>query len=129
LFVKSYRLSNKAGFGLLAADWLVAPETDRKVLAAIANGCFFNMGARLARYTKNDTYLDWTKRTWDWLVDVKYIDDQSNVFDGGYIEDNCTKINKQQFSYNAGVILQGAAFMWNYVSLPSYMKTAMMNNA
>ncbi|KAI3322382.1 glycoside hydrolase family 76 protein [Xylariaceae sp. AK1471] len=82
----------------------------------IANGCFFNMGARLARYTKNATYLDWTQRTWDWLIDVKYVSDDYHVYDGGYITDNCTTINKQQFSYNAGVLLQGAAFMWNYTS-------------
>lgn len=80
----------------------------------IANGCFFNMGARLARYTKNDTYLDWTVRTWDWLIGVHYIDDDWNVYDGADISDNCTKITKQQFSYNAGILLQGAAFLWDY---------------
>lgn len=25
----------------------------------ISNGCFFNLGARLALYTRNDTYADW----------------------------------------------------------------------
>ncbi|RYC64679.1 hypothetical protein CHU98_g1530 [Xylaria longipes] len=85
-------------------------------ITAIANGCFFNMGARLARYTGNDTYMDWTTRTWDWLIDVKYIDDKWNVYDGADISNNCTKIVTQQFSYNAGVLLQGAAYLWNYTS-------------
>ncbi|KAJ2967417.1 hypothetical protein NUW58_g10459 [Xylaria curta] len=75
------------------------------------------MGARLARYTKNNTYMDWSIRTWDWLIDVKYIDKEWNVYDGADISNNCTKIVKQQFSYNAGVLLQGAAYLYNYVSL------------
>ncbi|KAI0973912.1 putative glycosyl hydrolase [Xylaria arbuscula] len=82
----------------------------------IANGCFFNIGSRLARYTRNDTYTDWSNRTWDWLVDVGYIDDDWNVFDGADISNNCTQINKQQFSYNAGVLLQGAAVLYNYTN-------------
>jgi predicted alpha-1,6-mannanase (GH76 family) len=90
--------------------------TDQIMLVAIANGCFFNIGARLARYTQNDTYLDWSERTWDWLVSLKYVTDDYTVYDGAYIEDNCTAITKAQFSYNAAVLLQGAAFMYNYVS-------------
>ncbi len=87
------------------------------MLAAIANGCFFNIGARLARYTKNDTYTDWSVRTWDWLVDVEYIDAEWNIYDGADIDKNCTVIVKQQFSYNAAILLQGAAYLYNYVSL------------
>ncbi len=85
-------------------------------LAAIANGCFFNIGARLARYTGNETYADWADKTWDWLWNVNYIDHDSwHVYDGAHVEANCTDINKATFSYNAGVMLQGAAFMYNYV--------------
>ncbi|KAI1336506.1 glycoside hydrolase family 76 protein [Xylariaceae sp. FL0016] len=83
----------------------------------ISNGIFFNMGARLARYTKNDTYAQWAEDTWDWLVnDVKYVDTVYNVYDGGHIEDNCTTVNRQQFSYNAAVLILGAAHMYNYTN-------------
>lgn len=41
------------------------------------------MGARLARYTQNETYANWAIKTWDWIMDVKYIDKDWNVFDGG----------------------------------------------
>ncbi|KAI1170993.1 glycoside hydrolase family 76 protein [Nemania sp. FL0916] len=102
------------GFGLRWQAISLNPGFSYK--NTIANGCFLNMGARLARYTKNDTYLDWTIRTWDWLISVKYIDDQWNVYDGADISDNCTTITKQQFSYNAGILLQGAAYLWNYTS-------------
>ncbi|KAI0189961.1 glycoside hydrolase family 76 protein [Xylaria flabelliformis] len=82
----------------------------------IANGCFFNIGARLARYTGNNTYMDWSLKTWDWLIDIKYVDDKWNVYDGADISNNCTMIVAQQYSYNAGILLQGAAYLWNYTS-------------
>lgn len=74
------------------------------------------MGARLARYTSNSSYYAWAYDTYDWLKRVKYIDANYNVHDGGHVENNCTDVNQQQFSYNAGMLLQGAAFMYNYTS-------------
>lgn len=81
---------------------------------SIANGCFFNLGARLARYTNNQTYADWAEKTWDWMVGVGFMDSEYNIYDGGHVEHNCTDINKAQFSYNNGVFLLGAAYMYNY---------------
>lgn len=81
---------------------------------SIANGCFFNLGARLARYTGNTTYADWAEKTWDWMVSVGFLDEKYNIYDGGHVEHNCTDINKAQFSYNNGVFLLGAAYMYNY---------------
>lgn len=82
----------------------------------IANGIFFNMGARLARYTGNDTYARWATETYEWLEGVGYVDAEHRVFDGAHTLTNCSDINKAQFSYTAAVLLQGAAFMYNYVS-------------
>lgn len=84
--------------------------------SAIANACFFNIGARLARYTSNTTYYSWAYDTYDWLKKVQYIDAEYNVYDGAHVYHNCTDINKAQFSYNAGMLLQGAAFMYNWTS-------------
>ncbi|UKZ50366.1 hypothetical protein TrVGV298_004624 [Trichoderma virens] len=81
----------------------------------IANGCFFNIGARLARYTRNETYAKRAEDTWNWLWGVGYIDHKSwLVYDGGHVEKNCTDINLATFSYNAAVLTHGAAFMYNY---------------
>ncbi|OAA66610.1 Glycoside hydrolase, family 76 [Niveomyces insectorum RCEF 264] len=80
----------------------------------IANGCFFNLGARLARYTNNQTYADWAEQTWDWIQGVGYMDAQYNIYDGAHIDTNCTDINRAQFSYNGAVWLLGAAYMWNH---------------
>ncbi|KAK0720723.1 glycoside hydrolase [Lasiosphaeris hirsuta] len=83
---------------------------------SIANGCFFNLGARLARYTGNETYAKWAETTWDWMTSVGLMDAEYNIYDGGHVEHNCTDINKAQFSYNNGVFLLGAAHMYNYTN-------------
>ncbi|KAK4196262.1 glycosyl hydrolase family 76-domain-containing protein [Triangularia verruculosa] len=83
----------------------------------IANGCFFDLGARLAAYTFNQTYADWADKTFQWLWDVGYIDHKDwRVYDGGHVEHNCTDINKAQFSYNAALLLHGSAFMYNFTN-------------
>ncbi|ROW00778.1 hypothetical protein VMCG_06525 [Cytospora schulzeri] len=83
---------------------------------SIANGCFFNLGARLARYTKNTTYADWAEKSWDWVRGVGFMDDEYNIYDGAHVGTNCTDINKAQFSYNNAVYLLGAAHMYNYTN-------------
>ncbi|EPE26709.1 Six-hairpin glycosidase [Glarea lozoyensis ATCC 20868] len=81
---------------------------------SIANGAFFNLGARLARYTGNDTYAQWAEKIWDWEENLKLIDVDYNIFDGATIEQNCTVLTKFQWTYNAGIYLHGAANMFSY---------------
>lgn len=75
------------------------------------------MGARLARYTDNATYAEWSEDTWDWLIEKGYISEDYHVYDGAHLPD-CTEVLPQQFTYNAAVLLLGAAHMYNYVSFP-----------
>lgn len=44
------------------------------------------------------------------------MDANYNIYDGAHVEQNCTDINKAQFSYNNAVYLIGAAHMYNHVS-------------
>lgn len=75
------------------------------------------MGARLARYTGNDTYAKRAEKAWDWMWDHNYIDHESWLaYDGAHVDKDCKDVNKATFSYNAGVLTQGLAFMHNYVS-------------
>ena len=83
----------------------------------ISNGCFFNIGARLASYTNNETYAEWAEKAWDWMTRVGLISDTFQAYDGTDANQNCTGINHIQWSYNHGVLLSGAAFMYNFVSL------------
>jgi len=81
---------------------------------SISQACFFNLAARLALYTGNASYAAWADKTWDWMVDRGFIDAKYNIFDGAYIETNCTVLTLWQFSYNPGAFLLGAAALYNY---------------
>jgi mannan endo-1,6-alpha-mannosidase len=83
---------------------------------SIANGCLFNIAARLAAYTGNQSYVDWAVTTWDWMNTVGLMDAQYNIYDGSEDTSNCTSINKIQWTYNTGIFLYGAAVMYNLVS-------------
>lgn len=80
---------------------------------SIANGGFFQLAARLARYTGNATYSDWAGRTYDWMARIGLIGGDYSVFDGSDDTINCTAVDHDQWSYNAGAVLLGAAMMAN----------------
>ncbi len=82
---------------------------------SIANGCFFNIGARLAKYTGNATYAEWAEKTWDWVQAIGLMSDTYQVYDGTSDTENCSSIDHVQFTYNQGIYLFGAAIMYNYV--------------
>lgn len=82
---------------------------------AASNACFFNMGARLGRFTGNATYSEWADKTWDWLSQVGLIDSENWAVYDGVRADNCTYMFTAQVSYNAAMLVQGAAFMYNNV--------------
>ncbi|KAF4921650.1 Mannan endo-1,6-alpha-mannosidase DCW1 [Colletotrichum viniferum] len=96
--------------------WQVPPtNTGYDYKNTISNGIFFNMGARLARYTNNDTYARFAEESWDWMWAVNYIDHENyRVYDGGHVPKNCTNVFKATFSYNIAILMQGCAFMANH---------------
>lgn len=82
--------------------------------SSIANGGFFQLAARLARYTGNSTYSEWAEKTYDWMARVGLIDASNfNIYDGTDDTINCTQIDHDQWSYNAGTLLLGSAVMAN----------------
>ncbi|TAQ84780.1 hypothetical protein B7494_g6886 [Chlorociboria aeruginascens] len=126
---QAVRPDGNCGGGL---RWQVYPYlTGYDYKNSIANGCFFALGARLARYTHNTTYAQYAETAFTWIQSVGLMDASYNVYDGGHIETNCTDINKVQFSYNAGVWLLGAATMYNYTNGSAIWKTrtdGLLNN-
>lgn len=81
---------------------------------AISQGGFFQLAARLARYTGNQTYVDWANKAWDWSWEIGLIDRQNyNVYDGTDDLKNCSDVNHMQWSYNVGMFLYGAANLYN----------------
>ncbi|KAH8595236.1 glycoside hydrolase family 76 protein [Bisporella sp. PMI_857] len=83
---------------------------------SIANGCFFNIAARLAQYTGNQTYADWAEKIWDWEVSVGLIGTDYAVKDGSDDTLNCTQVDGGRWSYNQGIYLFGAAVMYNFTN-------------
>jgi mannan endo-1,6-alpha-mannosidase len=99
---------------------------------SISNGCLFHLGARLARYTGNDTYAVWAQTTFDWMQKIRILvikstlilelmTDDFSIHDGADVPD-CTQMDMIQWTYNNGQFLVGSAYMFNYV-LPSLCVT------
>ncbi|KAF8456142.1 glycoside hydrolase family 76 protein [Kalaharituber pfeilii] len=82
----------------------------------VSNGLYFQIAARLARYTGNDTYAIHAEKMYDWLEKVGFVNSEYKVFDGGHIEKGCQDISRNQWTYNAGIVLAGAATMYNYTN-------------
>ncbi|KAH8900581.1 glycoside hydrolase [Thozetella sp. PMI_491] len=78
-----------------------------------ANGYFFQVAARLAHLTGNQTYSDWAKTSFDWMTKVGFVTSDYKVYDGAHVSNDCTDIDKLQFGLNAGTVLHGAAVMYN----------------
>ncbi|KAJ5682997.1 Mannan endo-1-6-alpha-mannosidase DCW1, partial [Penicillium macrosclerotiorum] len=82
----------------------------------IANGCFFDIAARLARYTGNTTYADWANKAWNWSKGNGLITSDFQVYDGTTVQSNCSSYDRTRWSYTAGIYLHGASVMYNYTS-------------
>lgn len=82
----------------------------------ISNAGLFHLGSRLLRYTGNESYYqEWNERVYDWLVDVKFIDENHWVaYDGAKIYNDCTNMTYYQWTYNSALMISGCAYMYNY---------------
>ncbi|KAB8277423.1 glycosyl hydrolase family 76-domain-containing protein [Aspergillus minisclerotigenes] len=84
---------------------------------SISNGGLFELSARLARFTKNETYAEWAEKIWDWSASSPLIlTDKWYVADSTSNENNCKDSGNNQWTYNYGTFLSGAAFMYNYTN-------------
>ncbi|KAA8895130.1 glycoside hydrolase [Sphaerosporella brunnea] len=85
---------------------------------SISNGLFFQIGARLARYTGNTTYVEWAEKVWDWTKHSGLLTSDFKIYDGFSIQDCVVSgQGKIMWSYNAGTYLAGAAYMYDYYTL------------
>lgn len=78
-----------------------------------ANSDFFLLASRLARFTGNDTYAEWAEKIFDWAKEIGLITDDYNVYGA---RRDCTTINDIQWTYEHGLLTEGAAVMYNIVS-------------
>jgi mannan endo-1,6-alpha-mannosidase len=105
-------------------QWQIYEITGYDLKNSISNGCLFQLAARLARYTGTQSYADWAEKIWDWMWTIGLIGPEYEVYDNSEaLRQNCSVIDKDQWCYNAGVMLMGAATMYNYVSPLHFSKT------
>lgn len=83
---------------------------------SVSNGAFFQLSARLARFTGNQTYVEWAERSYNWTRDIGLISPDYYVFDGTDDLQNCTSINRLVWTYNNAIFLSGSAFMYNFTN-------------
>lgn len=87
---------------------------------SVANGCLFNLAARLARFTGEKAYAQWATKIWEWMVERNFIETDTSdwkVRDGAKIANDCSEVSKTRWSYNAGLFMGGAAVMYNVTGL------------
>jgi mannan endo-1,6-alpha-mannosidase len=95
--------------------WQVFPSNNGYTYKnAISNGGFFQLAARLARYTNNQTYYSWAERIWNWSSAIGLITPDYRIFDGADETLNCSSIDHTEWSYNVAIYLYGAAALHNY---------------
>ncbi|KAF2670162.1 glycoside hydrolase [Microthyrium microscopicum] len=87
---------------------------------SISNGLFFQLAARLARFTGNPDYTNWANKIYDWTTSVGLIDNDFKVYDGADATKNCVGLDHNEWSYNVGVFLYGAAVMQDYTNDPKW---------
>ena len=99
--------------------WQIWPyEAGYDIKNSISNGGLFQLAARLARYTNNATYAEWAEKIWDWSEDSPLLTNGTwRVIDSTSTDSNCTTKGELQRTYNYGTYFNGAAYMYNYVSL------------
>ncbi|KAL1981016.1 hypothetical protein VTN96DRAFT_3240 [Rasamsonia emersonii] len=86
---------------------------------AISNGGLFQLAARLARYTNNQTYADWAEKIWDWSTSVPLVNINTstwNIADLVTVESDCQAASDIQWTYNYGTYISGAAYMYNFTN-------------
>jgi mannan endo-1,6-alpha-mannosidase len=82
----------------------------------MSNGNFFLLGARLAKFTGNETYSGWAEKSYTWAKDIGLIGDDYAVYDGTSATTDCKQINRIRWTAVHGTYTEGAAIMYNLVS-------------
>ena len=84
---------------------------------AASQATFFLLAARLAKYTNNSTYVDWAGKAYDWTSKVGLINNDFKVYDGVQTAENCSDVDRIEWSYNSAAFMYGSAVLYNHVSL------------
>ncbi|KAI0596702.1 glycoside hydrolase family 76 protein [Biscogniauxia sp. FL1348] len=84
-----------------------------------SNAAYFSVGAQLAHLQQNQTAADLATAVYEKIADLGFVDDAFNVYDGASAP-QCSAVDKVQFTYTAGMLIQGTAYMYNFTSSPTW---------
>lgn len=70
----------------------------------------------MARFTGNQTYVDWAEKVWDWVEDIGLMSSSYDIYDGTDEKINCSAVDHHQWTYNVGTFLYGTATLANYTN-------------
>jgi len=88
---------------------------------AVSNGGNFQLAARLAYVTGNTSYADWAEKVYSWMDQSKLMQHDASsgilyIWDNTDTSNNCTDQTNFVWTYNYGIMLGGAAYMYNYTN-------------
>ncbi|KAJ5296692.1 uncharacterized protein N7443_007585 [Penicillium atrosanguineum] len=114
--------TTKCGGGLRWQIW--AYESGYDIKSSLTNGLLFELSARLARYTSNQTYSDWADKIWTWSTST-VINDEWSIFNDVDMEDDCESASNTQWSFNYGPYIAGTAYMYNLTNGKAEWKSSL----
>jgi mannan endo-1,6-alpha-mannosidase len=83
----------------------------------ISNGGNFQLAARLAYITGNQSYADWAEMVWDWMEASPMFERASDgtlyIWDNTNADNNCSDVTNYIWTYNYGTLISGAVYMYN----------------
>ena len=102
------------GGGLRWQMWNWLPGWELK--NSVSNGGLFQLAARLAMYTDDKRYKDWAIKIWDWSATTPLLNDETwHVADTVSVDSQCKESGNEQWTYNYGHYMTGAAYLYNLV--------------
>jgi predicted alpha-1,6-mannanase (GH76 family) len=145
--VKAYRLTKKGDylskakevFSQLITYWDevchggVWWDLKRTYKNAITNELFLMLATILYQETKEQEYLEWALKEWNWFKASGLINNDHLINDG-LKKENCKNNGQTTWAYNQGVILGGLTNLWllegdsAYIDRANQIATAVINS-
>ncbi|CAI7674824.1 unnamed protein product [Penicillium pancosmium] len=102
--------------------WQIWPyQNGYEIKNAISNGGLFQLAARLALYTKNETFANWAETIWDWSLTTPLLKKKNwNIADTTNVDADCKDHGDWQWTYNYATYIAGAGYMYNYTEGKDY---------
>ncbi|KAJ9603578.1 hypothetical protein H2200_011764 [Cladophialophora chaetospira] len=88
---------------------------------AVSNGGNFQLSARLAYVTQNQSYADWATTVYEWMENSALMQTDPAtgtlyIWDNTDSNNNCSDQTRFVWTYNYGTLLVGAAYMYNFTN-------------